>query len=195
MGYPRSKRCPTCNIAAKKKIKKEYAERKKNGKSRVIGGTAYCEICGKAYIINSGRQVMCTNCAAEQTRKRALDYYKKNAEKTNQRRKESRSETQKKMEEIRVRLCPTCGKTFTPNKAHRVYWMQRRLKPLICQQRSNTVRLKSRESIEKRKQKQARRELQRALPLHGYRKSCIYPKEQYEITKMGRRFLTKVVRQ
>lgn len=77
MGYPRSKRCPTCNVAAKKKRKKEYEERKKNGKSRVIGGTAYCEICGKPYIINSGKQVMCPACAAEQTRKRALDYYKK----------------------------------------------------------------------------------------------------------------------
>lgn len=73
--------------------------------------------------------------------------------------------------------------------------MQRHLKPLICQQRSNTVRLKSRESIEKRKQKQARRELQQDLPLHGYRKSCIYQSVRYEITKMGRRFLTKVVRQ
>lgn len=121
MGYPRSKRCPTCNVAAKKKRKKEYEERKKNGKSRVIGGTAYCEICGKPYIINGGLQVMCADCAAEQTRKRALDYYKRNAEEAKQRKKESYNETQKKMEEIRVRLCPTCGKTFTPNKAHRVY--------------------------------------------------------------------------
>lgn len=63
--------------SGKEEKEKEYEERKKNGKSRVIGGTAYCEICGKPYIINSGKQVMCPACAAEQTRKRALDYYKK----------------------------------------------------------------------------------------------------------------------
>ena len=200
MGYPRSKRCPTCNVAAKKKRKKEYEERKKNGKSRVIGGTAYCEICGKPYIINSGKQVMCPACAAEQTRKRALDYYKKTRRRQIRGGKNRVVRRKRRWRKYAFVYAQLAGRYLRPIKRTEyivpmLARMQRHLKPLICQQRSNTVRLKSRESIEKRKQKQARRELQRALPLHGYRKSCIYPKEQYEITKMGRRFLTKVVRQ
>jgi hypothetical protein len=62
MGYPKSKRCPTCQAAANRV---SAAAHKRNGPARPLGSTDICQNCGKEYTVESGRQRYCKDCAAE----------------------------------------------------------------------------------------------------------------------------------
>lgn len=63
IGFPKSKRCPECRDAARKRADIECYRRRMLGKSRKIGETYKCEICGKDYILTAGRQRFCSDCA------------------------------------------------------------------------------------------------------------------------------------
>lgn len=104
MGYPRSFFCPECSAKRKKQQKKIYNQRKP---SRPLGSVDTCEACGKPYIVNSGRQRYCTECAEmkvkENIRAHKREYMAENSEKS----KELKAETRGKRY-----ICPICGKEF-----------------------------------------------------------------------------------
>ena len=64
-GGPRAWYCPRCRAERLAQQNREYHERKKRGNTRKIGQKYPCELCGKMYILSSGVQRYCTDCARE----------------------------------------------------------------------------------------------------------------------------------
>lgn len=62
MGYPKSKRCPSCRAAINRERDKQQ---KKNGPRRELGSIDYCQNCGGEYTVESGRQKYCKDCAKQ----------------------------------------------------------------------------------------------------------------------------------
>jgi predicted nucleic acid-binding Zn ribbon protein len=58
LGYPRSKYCTECREGLKKKWRKTAKI-----PIRPLGGTDFCEACGKPYIVKGSRQKYCPDCA------------------------------------------------------------------------------------------------------------------------------------
>lgn len=104
MGYPRSFFCPPCSAERKKQQKKIYNQRKP---ARPLGSTDICEACGKPYIVNSGRQRYCPECAKDQVNKNVREhkreYMAKNADKSSKLKVDTRGKRY---------ICPICGKEF-----------------------------------------------------------------------------------
>lgn len=104
MGYPRSFFCPECSAERKKQQKKIYNQRKP---ARPLGSTDICEACGKPYIVNSGRQRYCPECAKEQVDKNIREYKReymaKNADKSRKLKADTRGKRY---------ICPICGREF-----------------------------------------------------------------------------------
>lgn len=99
-GFPKSKRCPDCQRAVNLARKRDYNKR---GPVRGLGSVDSCEICGAEYVVESGRQRYCKDCAADAVRdevRRAKREY--NA---------SRPEIIGKAREARkgCKVCPICG--------------------------------------------------------------------------------------
>jgi hypothetical protein len=65
MGYPKSKRCPSCQTAVNRA--RDIAQ-KRNGPARPLGSTDICQCCGKKYIVESGLQRYCKDCSAQAVR-------------------------------------------------------------------------------------------------------------------------------
>lgn len=103
-GYPKSKRCPECQADANRRSDAEAKRRKTAGKSRRIGDEYECEICGKKYILTSGRQRYCPDCADIGTK--AADAAKSRAYSA-----EHRAEIHERRRAARV--CIVCGKPIT----------------------------------------------------------------------------------
>ncbi len=103
MGYPKSKRCPECQAKINRERNKKY---KKNGPERKLGGEDFCQNCGKPYIVNSGRQKYCPECAEivvrETLNKGKREWIKEHRD------PEKRRENQKER-----RVCVVCGKNFS----------------------------------------------------------------------------------
>lgn len=59
----KSKRCPECAARAQARSCKMSERRFREGESRRIGSTAYCERCGRPYSIHSGAQRYCPECS------------------------------------------------------------------------------------------------------------------------------------
>ena len=59
----KSKRCPECAARAQARSCKMSEQRFREGESRRIGSTAYCERCGRPYIVHSGAQRYCAECS------------------------------------------------------------------------------------------------------------------------------------
>lgn len=106
-GGPRAWYCPSCREEQKKKTDRDAKARAKAGKTRKIGSTDVCVICGAEYVVNSGRQRYCPKCAPEAIREEA--------------RKESRAwiaehreaHYQRKAERAQNRrVCKVCGKPY-----------------------------------------------------------------------------------
>lgn len=104
MGYPRSFFCPECSAERKKQQKKIYNRRQP---ARPLGSTDICEACGKPYIVNSGRQRYCPECAEDQVNKNVREhkreYMAKNADKSSKLKLDTRGKRY---------ICPICGKEF-----------------------------------------------------------------------------------
>lgn len=104
LGYPRSFFCPSCSVERKKQQKKIYKQRKP---TRPLGSMDVCEVCGKQYIVNSGRQRYCPECAKEQVNKNIRahkrEYMAENIEKSEELKAETRGKRY---------ICPICGKEF-----------------------------------------------------------------------------------
>lgn len=106
MGYPRSMFCPKCSGKRKKERAKKY--RQNGGKPmRPLGSVDHCEICGKEYVVNSGRQRFCPDCAdlaiKGNVKELKKQYYSQNKEEIFAYKKEMRSNRN---------VCVICGKVF-----------------------------------------------------------------------------------
>lgn len=104
VGGPRAWYCPECREERKKEASRRH---KKNGTQRKLGSVDHCEICGKEYIVEGGRQKYCKDCAEaavkEIDRAQGRAWNAKNREKLAAQKKE-RKENRK--------ICAVCGKQF-----------------------------------------------------------------------------------
>lgn len=103
LGFPKSKYCDKCVAIAKAEAKKRYME---NDNSRVLGAKDLCERCGKEYIVKSGLQKYCPDCA------RQASLEKQRERKKTQREQKKRAEAIKRAKKNRLKVCAYCGKAF-----------------------------------------------------------------------------------
>lgn len=105
VGYPRSKYCAACRSIAQREANRRH---RKNGTSRPIGSTDTCANCGKPYIVNSGRQRYCPDCAKvvvpQNVKAAKRESRKERADEINAARAERRKDR---------RICAVCGKPFS----------------------------------------------------------------------------------
>lgn len=104
-GGPRAWYCPDCRTEREKARKRKY---RAYGFSRHLGDIDNCVVCGKEYVVCSGSQKYCTDCAPEAVREidreqsirwnRENDYYAK------------REETPRSG----VKVCVVCGREMSP---------------------------------------------------------------------------------
>ena len=67
-GGPRAWYCPACRLVRSREA--DARKRKKGRKAaRPLGGIDKCTVCGKEYVVKSGRQKYCPDCAYEAVRK------------------------------------------------------------------------------------------------------------------------------
>lgn len=104
MGFPKSKRCPECQDLVNRNRDAAF---KRNGPARPIGSTDLCEKCGEPYIVGSGNQRYCKNCAAESVKSNVLrhkrEYQVQYISEHTEERAANRSFN---------KVCVVCGKVF-----------------------------------------------------------------------------------
>lgn len=110
LGGPRAWYCPTCRAERRKEADRRA---KRNGAARPLGSTDLCEICGKPYTVNSGRQRYCPDCAPEAIR--TVDNAQSRAwaaeHTTPEQRREARRAAAASIP------CAVCGRLFVPTSA------------------------------------------------------------------------------
>ena len=107
-GGPRARRCPDCAYKAQQETNRRH---KRIGTKRPLGSIDKCVICGKEYIVVSGRQKYCSDACQ---RKGVLEWQREH------KRGYSKASGQdvKKMErrKQRKKICVYCSQTFASNK-------------------------------------------------------------------------------
>lgn len=110
-GGPRAWYCPECRDVRKRQ--QAAIRRQRLGPNRPLGSIDHCAVCGKEYIVRSGLQKYCKDCAkaavAEKDRAASLAYYRDNKDAINPTRYEKRR--------VKEKTCVVCGKTFDPHGA------------------------------------------------------------------------------
>ena len=106
VGDPKSKRCPDCRLSARRKNDAAYH---RNSAARPIGSTDLCEKCGQPYIVNSGRQRYCKDCAPASVSANVRDAKRIYAKDYAVRLGDSRSDIRR-----RSKICLFCGAVFQP---------------------------------------------------------------------------------
>lgn len=104
LGYPKSKRCPSCQASINRK---RDTERHRSGSVRKLGSTDICASCGQPYTVESGTQRYCQACAPEAVRdninSHKRQYMADNAQRYMSQKAENRSYN---------KICVVCGKVF-----------------------------------------------------------------------------------
>lgn len=101
-GGPRAMYCPDCREKRRRDANKKY---KKNGPQRKLGSIDICERCGKEYIVESGKQRFCKDCARESL----LEWQKEHKKKED---KATKNEKRNKLRKDQLKVCEYCGRTF-----------------------------------------------------------------------------------
>ena len=103
LGYPRSFYCPACAIERRKQKRRERGNRP----YRPLGSVDICANCGKEYVVKSGLQRYCPECAekvvAEKIKAHKREYMADNKEKSQARKSETRGKRY---------VCVICGKEY-----------------------------------------------------------------------------------
>lgn len=118
----KSKRCRECQAEADRRHDMEHKQRKRAGKSRVLGGYDLCERCGQRYIVESGMQRYCKACAAIATAENdraASRAWNHTAYSDPAKRDEKNSNRRRPAPPSAV--CPICGRSFMPGTNRAVY--------------------------------------------------------------------------
>ena len=104
-GGPSARYCPSCRAIRRKENAKRYRQ---NGPARPLGSIDHCIVCGKEYVVKSGLQHYCPDCAEEAVRQLDREASKKwNAENNFY---EQRSQQPRSGQKI----CVICGKPVPP---------------------------------------------------------------------------------
>lgn len=106
-GGPRAWYCPDCRHVRRLE---SQARMRKYGAKRPIGSSDSCIACNNKYIVQSGNQKYCKDCAPEEIAKMdnqlSLEYYNKNKDTINPKRYKARK---------KERWCVICGNKLEPN--------------------------------------------------------------------------------
>lgn len=107
-GGPAARYCPSCRAIREREAAKRYRQ---NGPARRLGSIDHCIVCGKEYVVQSGTQHYCPDCAEEAVRQLDREASKKwNAENNfYQQRYQQPRRGQK--------VCVICGKPVPPGTA------------------------------------------------------------------------------
>lgn len=104
-GGPRAWYCPSCRTVRQKEAAARY---RKNGVDRPLGSIDHCTVCGKEYVVKSGRQRYCPECADDAVRQQDRMASKQwNAENNFYEERSQRSRSGQK-------VCVICGKPVPP---------------------------------------------------------------------------------
>lgn len=109
VGHIKTKRCKSCQAEADRKHDRECKQRAALGKVRRLGSIDLCEICGKPYTVNGGKQRYCSTCAPIANRKihndfnRAYYSYPANAAR----------KSASRLRDPMSYTCEVCGATFS----------------------------------------------------------------------------------
>ena len=104
MGYPKSKRCPECQQEVNRaRDRRNHA----TGPARHIGDTDICKKCGKDYVICSGLQQYCPDCAPEAVKENIRSAKREYAQGWIEQNKEYKAEMRQYN-----KICVVCGKVF-----------------------------------------------------------------------------------
>lgn len=111
MGGPSAAYCPDCREDKRRERERIYRERRKLGKTRKLGSTDICEVCGKEYIVTGGLQKYCTECSAEaiaaKDRIKSREWNRQNIDYDKQREDRQKATAPRK--------CVICGKEYIPD--------------------------------------------------------------------------------
>lgn len=114
-GGPRAVYCPSCRSERRKAHSREYKHRKRANRTRTLGSTDYCVLCGKSYTVMGGLQRYCPDCAPvairETVNTHKREYAKDRLELATARKAELTAQ--------REVVCTHCGKTFHPRGQER----------------------------------------------------------------------------
>lgn len=109
-GGPRAWYCPSCRAERANAASRAYKARSKAGKTRKIGSTDICQVCGKEYTVEGSNQRYCQECALEAVRQidreQSRVWMEKHREIVKGRKKE-RAQNRK--------VCAVCGNSFYSN--------------------------------------------------------------------------------
>ena len=111
-GGPRARRCPDCAYKAQQGTSRQH---KKTGAKRPLGSLDKCAICGKEYIVVSGRQKYCSDACQrkgvmEWQRAHKRGYSKASGQDI--KKQERRKQVQK--------ICVYCSRVFTSDTSTNV---------------------------------------------------------------------------
>lgn len=106
-GGPRAWYCPSCRSERQREQNRRH---KAKGPDRLLGSTDICTVCGKPYVVNSGGQKYCPDCAYEAVR--AVDRPASRAWNEQNATPEYRRALRDK--HITPRKCVICGTEFRP---------------------------------------------------------------------------------
>ena len=119
-------KCKLCAACQEEKKKKAYAEwklRRAAGKTRTIGELYPCEACGKLYMLCSGTQRYCPDCAEKEfsanMRKAAIQRYE--AAKSKDPDFLEKRQQRKPLPDADWRACVVCGKAFKSDGTFTLY--------------------------------------------------------------------------
>lgn len=106
LGGPRAWYCPSCREERTRARDREYKSTRTPG--RPLGSIDICVRCGKEYVVNSGRQMYCPDCAKtavrEKERLRKMVYWEEHRDEYAARKREAAKDS---------KVCVVCGKPFS----------------------------------------------------------------------------------
>lgn len=107
-GGPRAWYCPDCRAERKREASRRF---RRGGPARPIGSEDLCEICGRPYVVESGRQRYCKDCAEAAIR--AVDNAQSRA--WNEAHTTPAARRRERRAATATIQCVICGKGFVPN--------------------------------------------------------------------------------
>ena len=120
-GGPRAWYCPRCRAERQAQQNREYKQRKKMGNVRIIGQKYPCEICGKKYILSSGLQRFCKECAEKHLKevdnKQSRDWNKSHPEQMAEHKKNEKEKNEEMKKEVKqIKASPSVIKELREKK-------------------------------------------------------------------------------
>lgn len=138
-GGPRAWYCPRCRAERQAQQNREYKQRKKMGNARAIGQKYPCEICGTMYVLSSGLQRYCTDCAKEHLKevdnKQSKDWNKSHPKQIAKHRQNEKMRNEKMKKEVKQ----IKAKTSVIKKLRESKGLSRHRLSILCGMNEKTI--------------------------------------------------------